>query len=72
METKLDQINYLYNNFMIFDDYDSYLYWRKNSKTFQTELNGLDNEVLMCNLYQFSTFNKTFLVKNQIKLNLHL
>ena len=67
---ELDQIDYLYNNFMIFDDYDSYLYWRKNSKTFQTELNGLDNEVLMCNLYQFSTFNKNIFSEESKKVEL--
>ncbi len=55
---ELDQIEYIYNNFMIFDDYNSYLYWKNNSKTFQTGMNGLDNEIICCNLFQFSTFNK--------------
>ena len=55
---ELDQIDYLYNNFMIFDDYNSYLYWKNNSKTFQTEVNGLDNEIICCNLFENCTFNK--------------
>ena len=44
---ELDQIEYIYNNFMIFDDYNSYLYWKNNSKTYHNSMNGLDNEVLI-------------------------
>ena len=57
---ELDQIEYLHNNFMIFDDYISYLYWKNNSKTYHNSMNGLDNEVLLCDLYKFTTLNTTF------------
>ena len=67
---ELDQIDYLYNNFMIFDDYDSYLYWKNNSKTYQKGMNGLDNEILMCNLFQFSTFNKNIFSEESNKVEL--
>ena len=67
---ELDQIDYLYNNFMIFDDYNSYLYWKNNSKTFQTGMNGLDNEIICCNLFQFSTFNKNIFSEENNKTEL--
>ena len=67
---ELDQIDYLYNNFMIFDDYNSYLYWKNNSKTYQTSLNGIDNEVLMCDLFQFSTFNNNIFSQESQKIQL--
>jgi len=57
---ELDQIEYLHNNFMIFDDYISYLYWKNNSKTYTNCMNGLDNSVLLCDLYKFTTLNTTF------------
>ena len=55
---ELDQIEYIYNNFMIFDEYNSYLYWKNNSKTYHNSKNSLDNEVISCNLFQFTTLNK--------------
>lgn len=58
--SELKQIEYLYNNFMIFDDYNSYLYWKNNSKTYNNCMNGLDNEILLCDLYKFTTLNTTF------------
>ena len=67
---ELDQIEYLHNNFMIFDDYISYLYWKNNSKTFQTGMNGLDNEIICCNLFQFSTFNKNIFSEENNKTEL--
>ena len=38
----------------------SYLYWKNNSKTYHNSMNGLDNEVLLCDLYKFTTLNTTF------------
>ncbi len=67
---ELDQIDYLYDNFMIFDDYNSYLYWKNNSKTFQTGMNGVDNEIICCNLFQFFTFNKNIFSEENNKTEL--
>jgi len=66
----LDQVDYLYDNFMIFDDYNSYLYWKNNSKTYQTHTNGVDNEILYCRLFQFSTFNKNIFSEESNKVEL--
>jgi len=57
---ELDQIEYLHNNFMIFDNYNSYLYWKNHSKTYKNYMNGLDNGILLCDLYKFTTLNTTF------------
>ena len=65
---ELDQIDYLYNNFMIFDDYNSYLYWKNNSKTYHNSMNGLDNEVISCNLFQFTTLNKNIFAEETDKV----
>lgn len=66
---ELDQIDYLYNNFMIFDDYDSYLYWKNNSKTYHNSKNSLDNEVISCNLFQFTTLNKNIFPEETNKIS---
>ena len=66
---ELDQIEYIYNNFMIFDDYNSYLYWKNNSKTYHNSMNGLDNEVISCNLFQFTTLNKNIFPEETNKIS---
>lgn len=65
---ELSQIEYIYNNFMIFDDYNSYLYWKNNSKTYHNSMNGLDNEVISCNLFQFTTLNKNIFAEETDKV----
>lgn len=65
---ELDQIEYLHNNFMIFDDYISYLYWKNNSKTYHNSKNSLDNEVISCNLFQFTTLNKNIFPEETNKI----
>lgn len=59
---KLDQIKNIHNNFMIFDDYNSYLYWKNNSKTYH-------NEVISCNLFQFTTLNKNIFPEETNKIS---
>mgnify|MGYP001191900029 FL=1 len=66
---ELDQIEYIYNNFMIFDDYNSYLYWKNNSKTYHNSKNSLDNEVISCNLFQFTTLNKNIFPEETNKIS---
>lgn len=66
---ELDQIEYIYNNFMIFDDYTSYIYWKNNSKTYHNPKNSLDNEVISCNLFQFTTLNKNIFVEETNKVS---
>ena len=66
---ELSQIEYIYNNFMIFDDYNSYLYWKNNSKTYHNSKNSLDNEVISCNLFQFTTLNKNIFPEETNKIS---
>ena len=66
---ELDQIEYIYNNFMIFDNYNSYLYWKNNSKTYHNSTNSLDNEVISCNLFQFTTLNKNIFPEETNKIS---
>ena len=66
---ELDQIEYIYNNFMIFDNYNSYLYWKNNSKTYHNSKNSLDNEVISCNLFQFTTLNKNIFPEETNKIS---
>ena len=66
---ELDQIEYIYNNFMIFDDYTSYMYWKNNSKTYHNSKNSLDNEVISCNLFQFTTLNKNIFPEETNKIS---
>ena len=66
---ELDQIEYIYNNFMIFDDYNSYLYWKNNSKTYHNSKNSLDNEIISCNLFQFTTLNKNIFPEETNKIS---
>ena len=66
---ELDQIEYIYNNFMLFDNYNSYLYWKNNSKTYHNSKNSLDNEVISCNLFQFTTLNKNIFPEETNKIS---
>ena len=54
---------------MIFDDYTSYMYWKNNSKTYHNSKNSLDNEVISCNLFQFTTLNKNIFVEETNKIS---
>jgi hypothetical protein len=56
---ELDQIEYIYNNFMLFDNYLDYDYWNKNSKTSENSNNIVKNEIITCSLYRYTKIYAT-------------
>lgn len=56
-DPKMDQISYIYDSFIIFDDLTKYNIWNNITKCNKTYKNYEDKIIIKCELYKFLTFN---------------
>lgn len=63
---EIDQSDYIYDSFMLFDNIEDYLKWDKNTKCFSE--NGMNNEykeIIQSNLYTTSISPTLYINKNE-------